>query len=225
MQVSVHPGSDSGSLLPRNTGSLCWRNNTMIEKAKVWRITRVVVPAAVAAAAAVVALLAWLCPNPPQPPDFVVSLNPNNVVVPAGGNTAAQITVHGLHGFERQVTLKASGQPNGVVVTLSPINGKPSLKYLSTATITVGGDVDAGPYPIQIMATSDSGLERSADLGVVVSRPPPPPIPPSPEVEIDTPADGSTVKSDSEIAGTIKGRIPDGWYMWVLLNPHPSPGQ
>ena len=193
----------------------------MMERAKVLPIAGVVV----AAAAAVVGLAAYLWPH--QPPDFAVSLSPENVAVQAGGNTATQITVEGRHGFVRQITLSASGQPDGLVVSLTPSRGVTNPRHVSAATITVGRDVAAGPYPIKIKATSDSGDERSADLDVVVSQPPKPVVGPlhPPEVKIDTPANGGTVKSDSEIAGVITGQIPDGWYMWVLLNPRPSPGQ
>ena len=137
-----------------------------------------------------------------------------------------RITVEGRHGYQRQVGLSTSGEPAGVLITLSPDKGATAPKYVSTATITVGGDVPAGAYEIRIKATADNGDERVADFGLVVSRP-------QkdlegirvPEVKINKPMDGSTVSPDLEVAGVITGQIPSGWYMWVLLNPHPSPGQ
>lgn len=179
--------------------------------------------------AVLVALAAWLwpfTPPPSPPPDFYIMADPNNGTVQAGGSVTTGITVAGRHGYERQVRLNASGQPAGVLISLSPDKGVTNPTYVSTATIAVDKDVRPGSYEIRIRGTADNGDERVADFGLTVrgpraaSEPPPPP-----EAKIEKPMDGARVNADLEVEGVITGQIPSGWYMWVLLNPHPSPGQ
>ncbi len=176
---------------------------------------------------AVVALVAYLRPRGPQAPDFQVLTDPKNGAVQAGGTMAMQVTVDGRHGYQRPVRLSASGQPAGILVGLNPDKGVTNPSCVSTATITVDRDVPAGAYEIRITATADNDDKRYADFGLVVRAPTPADqgMPPRPEVKILVPADGATVTADLAVEGVITGQIPSGWYMWVLLNPHPSPGQ
>jgi len=47
----------------------------------------------------------------------------------------------------------------------------------------------------------------------------------TPEIKTISPKEGDEVPVAIIVSGTISGELPKGQYMWVVINPHPSPGQ
>ena len=103
-------------------------------------------------------LSSWL--NPP-PPDFSISVNPMRGEVHQGGVIQTTVTVMGIHGYEHPVSLSASGQPSGVVVTFIPPIGGPTPSYTSTVTINVQPSVSADVYTTIIKGMGADGKEYS----------------------------------------------------------------
>lgn len=104
----------------------------------------------------------------PPPADFSIAINPMKGAVQQGGVMATAITIEGSHGYEHQVSLSATGQPSGVVVTIVPSIGGPTPSYTSTVTITVGSNVPAGDYAIIIKGTGADGKEHSCSYTLTV---------------------------------------------------------
>lgn len=126
-----------------------------------WYRSRTNLGVIVVIVAIVVSIIVWLWPNPPPPPDFSISVNPMQGSVQPGGVIQTTITVEGIHGYEHTVSLSASGQPSGVVVTFVPPFGGPTPSYTSTVTINVHPSVSASVYTTIIKGTGTDGKEHS----------------------------------------------------------------
>lgn len=48
---------------------------------------------------------------------------------------------------------------------------------------------------------------------------------PTLEIKITSPKEGDDIPVYIIVMGTFSGELPEGQYMWVVINPHPSPGQ
>lgn len=112
---------------------------------------------------------------PPPPADFSISVDPMKGEVQQGRPIQAMITIEDVHGYKYQVTLGASEQPSGVVVTFIPIGG-PTPPYNSTVTINVDPNVPVGDYTIMIKGTGADGKEHTCTYFLTVI----PGIPPEP---------------------------------------------
>lgn len=182
---------------------------------------RIIIPAVIGVVGIVVAIIMNL-----PPPDFRISVNPMHGTVQQGGVISTAITVKGEHGYKESVSLSASGQPSGVVVTFIPPIGGPRPAYTSTLTISVGSNVPAGDYNIIIKAMGADGKERTSKYTLTVKPESVPPTPtPTLEIKITSPKEGDEVPVAIIVRGTFSGELPEGRYMWVVINPHPSPGQ
>lgn len=123
----------------------------------------------------------WL--NPP-PPDFSISVNPMHGSIQQGGVTTTAITVRGEHGYKKSVSLSASGQPSGVVISFVPPIGGATPAYTSNVTISVNANAPRGDYDIIIKGTGADGKEHTCTYtltitpGSKVFPPPPPPVEP-----------------------------------------------
>lgn len=170
----------------------------------------------------------WL--NPPSS-DFSISVNPMRGEVHQGGVIQTTVTVMGIHGYEHPVSLSASGQPSGVVVTFVPPIGGPTPSYTSTVTINVQPSVSASVYTTIIKGTGADGKEYSCKYTLsVISKPVTTPLPPIetvtfPEIKIISPKEGDKVPFSIIVSGTFSGKLPEGQYMWMVINPQPCPGQ
>ena len=134
------------------------------ENSRPWYKNRVylgVIGAVIAAVIAAIIGATWAFLLNPPPSDFSISVNPMEGKVYQGGVIATVITIKGIQGYEHQVSLGASGQPQGIVVSLVPTIGGPTPSYTSTVTINVDPIVPAGDYEIVKKGTGADGKEHS----------------------------------------------------------------
>src|SRR5437870_1401419 len=71
----------------------------------------------------------------PLPPDFGLSTSPGTLTIAQGSNGSSTITVAPQNGFTGNVTLAASGLPNGVTASFST-TPTPPASTMSTLTLT-----------------------------------------------------------------------------------------
>jgi hypothetical protein len=90
--------------------------------------------------------------NAPQTQDFSLAANPAAVGVTQGGAAGtSSIAITRTGGFTGAVTLAATGQPAGVIVTFSP---NPATGAASTATFTASATATTGNFPVTISGTA-----------------------------------------------------------------------
>lgn len=116
--------------------------------------------------------------NPP-PADFSIAINPMRGAVEQGGIITTAITIKGIHGYDHTVSLSASGQPSGIVITFVPPFGEATPSYTSSVTINVDSNVPVGDYTILIKGIGADGKEHSCSYTLTV-KPPKAPITPTP---------------------------------------------
>lgn len=183
---------------------------------------RIIIPAIVAI---IIAIIGYASIQ--RSPDFDVSVKPLTGETNPGGSPQTMVTVGDIHGYKHEVTLSASEPPPGMVVTFIPVGG-PTPPYTSTVTIDVGLNVPPGDYPVIITGTGGGGEEHSCKYILTVKPMPVTPTPsPTPtfEIKITSPKEGDEVPVSIIVRGTFLGELPEGHYMWVVINPHPSLGQ
>jgi uncharacterized membrane protein len=88
------------------------------------------------------------------PADFSIASAPATQTSTPGGGTTFTANVTAVNGFNGVVSFSASGLPAGVTVTFKP--GTVTGSGSSTMSVSVGGGVAAGSYPISITAASGS---------------------------------------------------------------------
>ena len=96
------------------------------ENEKPWYKSPLHLGVIVASLTLLVIIIAYLLPNPPPPSDFGISIKPMQGAVQQGGVITTAITIKGVHEYEKPVSLSATGQPSGVVVTFVPQIGGPT---------------------------------------------------------------------------------------------------
>ena len=145
------------------------------------------------------------------------------------------VSVKGINEYSYPVSLSASGQPSGMVLTFAPPFKEPTPAYTSIVTINVGSSVPANDYSINIKGTGANGKEKSSRylltvkplVKPIVEPPinPPNNSPVEPKIEFISPVSGDKVGLNVDnVEGTINGTLPDGRYMWILVNPHSAAG-
>jgi uncharacterized protein YegL len=102
-------------------------------------------------------------------PDFTIS-NPGTQTVNQGSSKTASITVTSINGYDKQVTLTASGMPSGTTISFSPSKDKPT--FTSTMTINVGAATPVGNYIITITGTGSDGKVKTQTFTLSVIPPP-----------------------------------------------------
>jgi hypothetical protein len=100
-------------------------------------------------------------------PGFDISASPNTLTVVQGGNGASTVTVAPLNGFTGNVTLAASGLPNGVTAAFVP---NPTTAT-STLTLTASATATPGTVALTIVGTS-GGSAGSTTLFLTVTGAP-----------------------------------------------------
>jgi hypothetical protein len=153
-------------------------------------------------------------------PDFNISVNPGRGEVGQGNVIETTISIASTQGYEHSISLSASGQPSGVLITFTPPTGEPTPSFTSTMTINVDGDTPAGDYSITVTGIGTDGKVNSVEYNLTVSEPSVPIV-----ITITSHENGDMVPISTTVRGTISGDLPEGQYMWVVINPHPSPGQ
>jgi hypothetical protein len=92
-------------------------------------------------------------------PDFGISILPGNASVIKGGSTSATVTLTRILGYDKNVTLSASGMPSNTTISFTPDKSKPN--YTSTMLVKTGNSTPAGSYPITITGTGEDAKVHS----------------------------------------------------------------
>ncbi|GAH90058.1 unnamed protein product [marine sediment metagenome] len=101
---------------------------------------------------------------------FSVNVSPTSATIgrpTASENTiTAQVTVRPVLGYDKQVTLSATGMPTGVSVSFSPQSSTP--EFGSTMTISVDNNADLGTITITIRGTGEDDTEKSTTFELTI---------------------------------------------------------
>ncbi len=92
-------------------------------------------------------------------PDFSISVSPGSASVARGGSTNPTVTLTSILGYDKNVTLGASGMPLNTTISFTPEKGKPT--YTSTMYVKTDNTTPVGSYPITITGTGDDGKVHS----------------------------------------------------------------
>ncbi|WP_455286041.1 COG1470 family protein [[Eubacterium] cellulosolvens] len=98
--------------------------------------------------------------------DFRVEAAPASRTANQGETVSYSISVIGLHGFNSQVSLSATGIPAGATYVFSIPSGTPD--FTSVLTVTLPSNVQTGTFTIAIKG-SGGGLERYVNIVLVIS--------------------------------------------------------
>jgi hypothetical protein len=174
---------------------------------------------------AIIAIVVHVLIQPRTEPDFELSVAPMQGSTQQGTVTPTTIYVQGFGGYKHEVSLSATGEPSGVGVSFSPQSLSASPKFESTMTVNVGVKATPGDYIIIIKGMGADGKEHTCKYGLAITSKPKVIYKEMPEVKLITPKNDEEVPLATTVSGTISGELPDGRYMWVVINPHPSPGE
>ena len=188
----------------------------------------------IAIVAIVVAIILAIWQDSTPPPDFSISLKPMQGEVQQGGVIQTTITVKGLHGYDHTVSLSASGQPSGILISFAPPIGEAKPSYTSGVTIKVDPSVPAGKYPTKIKGTGADGIEHSCSYTLTVnpsvtqtSTPTPTPTitptptPKFPSIKINNPTNGSELSLNVDKVEGNSSNLPENPYIWIItINPN-----
>jgi hypothetical protein len=95
-------------------------------------------------------------------PDFGVSVLPGTASVIKGGSTSATVTLTNILGYDKNVTLSASGMPLNTTISFTPEKSKPN--YTSTMLVKTNSSTPVGNYPITITGTGDDAKVHSTSF-------------------------------------------------------------
>src|ERR1700733_12901771 len=96
-------------------------------------------------------------------PSFTLSVSPGSLTVNQDSGKSAMVMVGSQNGFTQEVSLSATGLPNGMVAQFSPaIAGKQSILNLTTTDAA-----NPGGYEIAVAGAAGS-LEANATLTIIV---------------------------------------------------------
>ncbi|HTT33968.1 MAG TPA: Ig-like domain repeat protein [Methylomirabilota bacterium] len=95
-------------------------------------------------------------------PDFSLSASPSTLTLAPGASGTATITVNPVNGFNGSVSFAASGLPNGVSPSFSPI-----ANNSSTLTLSASATAATGTVTVTVTGTS-GGLTHNVSLSLTV---------------------------------------------------------
>src|SRR2546429_268651 len=101
------------------------------------------------------------------PPDFGLSASPSTLAITQGSKGSSTITVAPQNGFTGNVTLAASGLPNGVTASFST-NPTTPTSAMSTLTLTASSTAATGMSTVTITGTSGT-LSHTTTLALTVN--------------------------------------------------------
>ncbi len=162
-----------------------------------------------------------------ETPDFGMTVNPLSGTVGQGGVITTSITINSLYKYKQTVSLSASGLPPGVTITFAPPMGGPTPAYTSTVTLVVGSDAPLGNYEVNIKGLGADGKEHIVKyiMEILSSSSQADELPALPVGKIMSPKHGESAAFVTNVKGTCQGQIQAGYFLWLLIHPHPSPGQ
>lgn len=101
---------------------------------------------------------------------FSVNVSPTSATIgrPTTSENAItpQVTVQPVLGYDKQVTLSATGLPTGVSVSFSPQSSTP--EFGSTMTISVDNTADLGTITITIRGTGEDDTTNSTTFRLTI---------------------------------------------------------
>jgi hypothetical protein len=100
-------------------------------------------------------------------PDFGISILPGTASVIKGGSTSATVTLTSILGYDKNLTLSASGMPLNTIISFTPEKSKPN--YTSTMLVKTNNSTPAGSYPITITGTGDDTKVHSTTFTLKVN--------------------------------------------------------
>ena len=100
-------------------------------------------------------------------PDFSISASPSSQTVTSGSGTSYTVSISGSGGFSDNVTLSATGLPNGAAATFStnPVAGGSGSSTMNLTTTS--GTTPNGTYTLTITGTSTSATHSTTVTLVV----------------------------------------------------------
>lgn len=173
-------------------------------------------------AAIIVTVVLWQ--RPARDRDFTMSVTPMRGRISQGGVTETSIYVKGEGGYKHSVNLSASGQPSDVQIAFSPPFGPAEPAFTSTMTVNVEPKVPPGDCEITIKGIGEDGREHSCKYTLNIIKREVVYIK-TPEIKIITPKRDEEIPLSITVTGSFSGELPGERYMWVVINPQPSPGQ
>jgi len=102
------------------------------------------------------------------PPGFTITVYPLTQMVEQGGFISTTITVKSEHGYAETVSLSASGQPAGVVVSFVPPIGGGEPAFTSNVNIAAHLNASVGRHEITITGVGADGMEHSVKYSLTV---------------------------------------------------------
>lgn len=115
---------------------------------------------------------ALVCTNCELVPDFTLGVAPRDLAVCAPASAVYTVSAGSIRGFAAPVTLSASGHPPGTTAAFSPNPVAPGGSSTLTLSGTGSPSATAGPYTIQVDATSTTGTRsRTANLVLLTAVP------------------------------------------------------
>lgn len=173
---------------------------------------------------AIVAIIVNVVTRTRTKPDFTLSVTPMQGSLQQGTVAQTTVSVESAGGYKHEVRLSANGEPSGAGVSFYP-KYLASPPFESTMAINVGSKAKPGDCTITIKGRGADGKEHTCKYGLTITAKPKVVYEEMPEVTLITPKNAEEVLIATTVTGTVSGELPEGRYMWVVINPHPSPGE
>ncbi|WP_148681251.1 InlB B-repeat-containing protein [Candidatus Nitrososphaera gargensis] len=135
--------------------------------------------------------------------DFSLVLDSSNVDVQQGGSGSNTVTISPINGYNKIVSLSASGIPSGVSASFSPQSGVPA--FTSTMSISASTSAAPGSYPVTVQAQGEDGKTHSTTFTLKVQA--------KYQLTISVQTAGPSVAPTTFISDTF-GTGLDGWSYW-----------
>ncbi len=135
--------------------------------------------------------------------DFSLALSSGSVDIQQGGSGSNTATVAPINGYNKIVSLSASGIPSGVTVSFSPQSGAPA--FSSTVSISASTSAVPGSYPVTVQAQGQDGKAHSSSFTLKVQA--------KYQLTISVQTSGSSVAPTTFISDTFSTGL-DGWSYW-----------
>jgi len=112
---------------------------------------------------------AFLLVEVAEVPDFSISVSPGSASVTKGGSTSATVTLTSILGYDKNVTLGASGMPLNTTISFTPEKGKPTPTFTSAMLVKTDNTTPVGSHPITIKGTGEDAKVHSTTFTLSVT--------------------------------------------------------
>lgn len=103
----------------------------------------------------------------PAPPYFTVEVSPRSGILKLGDSIQTTVKVKSFLGFDKKVTLSASGQPKDISVCFSPEMGEGAFD--SVLEVMASEKAEVGPFILTVKASEEEGKIKSCEYKVSVA--------------------------------------------------------